>query len=234
MAYNPADLSSILSTLSTLTKPPPPAADEDNDDNDAYEPPEPAAPAPAPAPTRTPISAPTPNKHPAPLAEPDPTRITTWPLALQHIMRTVALHESTQRRIRRLIRNQHEHERHWWDGRVALVRKLGSRDVRRGELVRVLQSVGAPVQGSMDGSTPHDDTAELASYDAKVYNASTQMADALVAELKALGVPFFSISPSIVRDGQNGPPAEATLASAELRTLQRRMLELLQDLCRES
>lgn len=53
-------------------------------------------------------------------------------------MRTVALHESTQRRIRRLIRNQHEHEKHWWEGREALVRKLGSRDVRRGELVRVL------------------------------------------------------------------------------------------------
>lgn len=62
------------------------------------------------------------------------------------------------------------------------------------------------------------------------------MADALVAELKALGIPFFSINPSIVRDGQNGkdPPGEATLATAELRSLQRRMLELLQDLCRES
>ena len=78
-----------------------------------------------------------------------------------------------------------------------------------------------------------DDKAELRAYDAKVYKASTQMAEALVIELKALGIPFFSTREISVHDTQKDEPREATLSRDELATLQRRMLELLQDLCRE-
>lgn len=88
-------------------------------------------------------------------------------------MRTVAANEATQRKIRRLIQNQHAHERQWWEGREALIRKQGARGAKRGELERVLyvgllsflalpwlgasvvmvtyvdsRSVGAPIDGS--------------------------------------------------------------------------------------
>lgn len=78
-----------------------------------------------------------------------------------------------------------------------------------------------------------EDQAELKAYDAKVYKASTEMAEALVFELKALGIPFFSIRESYVCDTPKDEPREAALSSDELAMLQRRMLELLQDLCRE-
>lgn len=77
------------------------------------------------------------------------------------------------------------------------------------------------------------------SYDAKVYKASTQMADALTLELRGLGIPFFSIKRGSVTDspqkddqlGQSGK--QPTLSGDELSAFQRRMLELLQDLCKE-
>lgn len=77
------------------------------------------------------------------------------------------------------------------------------------------------------------------------------MADAMLSELKALDVPFFSISRSLVvadeaakNEQEHGHLSEAggsldaqgkqaRLSVDELSALRRRMLELLQDLCKE-
>lgn len=147
--YNPSDLTSVLNTLSTLTNPisiPPnanhndthhdPSPDHNHDDYDPYEPPEPIHPQP-PAP-----AAPTP-KHldntpkPRPRSD-DPSTITTWPPALRHVMHTMSQNEALQRKIRRLLHNQHSHERNWWDGREALVRKQVARAEKKRELDAVL------------------------------------------------------------------------------------------------
>jgi hypothetical protein len=77
------------------------------------------------------------------------------------------------------------------------------------------------------------------------------MADAMLSELKALDVPFFSISRSLVvadeiaNNGQDlghlseadgsldAPGKQGRLSVDELSAFRRRMLELLQDLCKE-
>ncbi|KAJ5092119.1 hypothetical protein NUU61_006989 [Penicillium alfredii] len=148
----------------------------------------------------------------------DPATITTWPAALRYVMRTVAQSEETQLRIRGLIRSQHSHERQWWNSREALVKKqLDSKEV----------------------STAKEDEAEITNYDAKVYKASAQMADALIAELRGLRIPFFVLRSGLVRDSPAGGDVKSSDQAAsgvtrnELADLQRRMLELLQDLCKE-
>ncbi|KAL4780953.1 hypothetical protein BJX76DRAFT_336672 [Aspergillus varians] len=176
--------------------------------------------------------------------------ITTWSVALKQVMRTVAQNEDIQRRIRFLIQRQHDHEKQWWKGREALLQKQTSRKQKKMELDQVLRSVGAPVD-EKEVSTAEEDSAEINNYDAKVHKASRQMADAMLSELKALDVPFFCTSQSLIADetarqkeeltshpsspgGVPGTPGkQSRLSIDELSALQRRMLELLQDLCRE-
>lgn len=93
--------------------------------------------------------------------------------------------------------------------------------------------------------TAEEDRAELTNYDAKVYKASRQMSDAMIAELKALRIPFFTIKKGLVLDSDPSNMGRTTTTTAptvkqqqqlsreELSALQLRMLELLQDLCRE-
>ena len=94
--------------------------------------------------------------------------------------------------------------------------------------------------------TAEEDRAELTNYDAKVYKASRQMSDAMIAELKALRIPFFTIKKGLVLDSDPSKMGRTTtttptvkqqqqqqLSREELSALQLRMLELLQDLCRE-
>ena len=73
------------------------------------------------------------------------------------------------------------------------------------------------------------------------------MADALVAELRGLKVPFFVLNRNLIqdpstsntgtgashRDVNGAGNASSKLTHDEVANLQRRMLELLQDLCKE-
>lgn len=83
-------------------------------------------------------------------------------------------------------------------------------------------------------------------YDIKVYRASVEMARAMDGELRNLGVPFFAIKHELVatgrppglssgRDGKggNGAVEKGYLEKEELIKLQRKMLELLEDLCKD-
>ena len=166
MTYNSSDLTSILNTLSALSNPASqrqiPSTPNHNahahqePDDDAYEPPDTvpvpqpvATPAAPPAPASAPIT--TLHAHPQPhiqqlhiqshIPPPNPTEsttITTWPPALRHVMRTVSQNEDLQRRIRRLMHSQHEHEKQWWSGREALCRKQRVRGEKKRELDEVL------------------------------------------------------------------------------------------------
>ncbi|KAL2012748.1 hypothetical protein VTN00DRAFT_273 [Thermoascus crustaceus] len=175
----------------------------------------------------------------------DPSTITAWPAALKYVMKTVSQNEALQAKIRRLIHSQHEHERQWWRGREALLEKQKARGEKKKQLEEVLRSVGAPVDTSKEISTAEEDRAEITNYDAKVYKASVDMAKALDSELRALGIPFFALKHSLV--SSTSPPDKTdtteqqqkrgdtttTVTREELLSLQRRMLELLQDLCKE-
>nr|XP_001396192.2 hypothetical protein ANI_1_542114 [Aspergillus niger CBS 513.88] len=177
---------------------------------------------PSPAPQPQPQPRPAPTPAPAGCIAEDTSSITSWPSALRYVMRTVAQNEDIQRRIRWLIQRQHDHEKQWWQGREALLKKQSARTEKKKELDAVLRSVGAPVDENKQVSTAEEDRAELTNYDAKVYKASRQMSDAMIAELKALRIPFFTIKKGLQQ-----------LSREELSALQLRMLELLQDLCKK-
>ncbi|OGM40188.1 hypothetical protein ABOM_010977 [Aspergillus bombycis] len=252
MSDNTPDLSSVLATLSALSNQSqaqaqaqahlqqqhqPPYISNKNpqnvpeDDTDTYEPSETIIPL-TPSPN---IPHPKPQPHPQhqkpTLHLPDTSTITAWPPALKSIMRTLSTNEDLQRKIRFLIQRQHDHERQWWAGREALVRKQKARVEKKKELDAVLRSVGAPVD-EKEISTVEEDRAELTNYDGKVYKASKQMADAMTGELRALQIPFFSIKPSLVFDSV-GSTHLPGIGRDELAALRRRMLELLQDFCKE-
>ncbi|OJJ36827.1 hypothetical protein ASPWEDRAFT_38476 [Aspergillus wentii DTO 134E9] len=69
------------------------------------------------------------------------------------------------------------------------------------------------------------------------------MADAMMMELRALKIPFFAIKSTFIETTSTNsveskrsisdPHSQQTLSRDELSVLQIRMLELLQDLCRE-
>lgn len=95
--------------------------------------------------------------------------------------------------------------------------------------------------------TAEEDQAELYRYDTKVYRASVQMAAALDSELRSLRIPFFVIKSHLVseqrsllaetkpksKDGTDQEKKSGPISREELIALQRRMLDLLQDLCKE-
>ncbi|KOS47490.1 hypothetical protein ACN38_g1471 [Penicillium nordicum] len=174
----------------------------------------------------------------------DSSTITTWPAALKHVMRTVGQNEETQARIRGVIRSQHHHEQQWFQAREALLKQQQGRPEKQRELDAVLRSIGAPVKEE-DGSTEKELAAEIATYDAKVYKAAVQMGDAIIAELRGLGIPFFTLRKELVEDnpssiGSSQPRSQTEstgttslpIAKSELVNLQQRMLELLEDLCK--
>lgn len=65
------------------------------------------------------------------------------------------------------------------------------------------------------------------------------MADALTAELRGHQIPFFVLKKTLVQDSSSSaeldstPDTDSKLSKSDLVDLQRRMLELLEDLCKE-
>ena len=93
--------------------------------------------------------------------------------------------------------------------------------------------------------TPEQDAQVLRTYEQKVYRASVDMAKAMSSELKSLGVPFFGTRSNLVKgkssrlasgvpmggDGASGGE-DGKISEQELVKLQKRMLELLEDMCK--
>ncbi|KAJ5782780.1 hypothetical protein N7457_004554 [Penicillium paradoxum] len=241
-SYNPADLNSILSTLSSLSSQP---QGSSNPHSVRTTVPQNTTPVQS---TRSEDPRPQrPSTRPSGPSTPgvDPSTITTWPGALRYVMRTVGQNEETQARIRGMIRSQHSHEKQWFQGREALLKQQQSRPQKQRELDAVLRSIGAPVKED-DGSTEKEFAAEIAVYDGKVHRAATQMTNALIAELRGLGIPFFTLRKDLIQDTSSapensdprrlsdiGPSVSSPISKTELVKLQRRMLELLEDLCKE-
>lgn len=81
----------------------------------------------------------------------------------------------------------------------------------------------------------------------KVYKASLDMVTAMTTELRNLGVPFFGMKSGflVTRQDEEALPgyqdmdnviqkdSKARLGQDDLRKLQKRMLELLEDLCKD-
>lgn len=133
-SYNATDLTSVLSTLSSLTSQSTQTRHDDAQSEVSSKKTEqqhrPFSKTPD---TRQPSS-----KDANDNRDIDPASITTWPAALRYVMHTVAQNEETQLRIRGLIRSQHHHERQWWEGREALLKKQAARGQKKKELDAVL------------------------------------------------------------------------------------------------
>ncbi|KAJ5358733.1 uncharacterized protein N7496_011146 [Penicillium cataractarum] len=239
--YNASDLNSVLHTLSSLTTPGITSRSASSSQTGTRDPRQVRRERVHTPRESTPSTPKSQSKTPAI----DPSTITTWPAALRYVMRTVGQNEETQLRIRGLIRSQHNHERQWWKGREALLEKQQARGDKKKELDAVLRSIGAPI----DSKTTTDENAEraeLEEYDRKVYKASVQMAEALIAELRGMKIPFFGLQKSLIHDSDTpekvssdfnadgpGDAPLSKLTKSDHANLQRRMLGLLEDLCKE-
>ncbi|KAJ5120434.1 Protein of unknown function DUF2458 [Penicillium bovifimosum] len=240
-SYDASDLNSVLSRLSNLSQPQSSSQQHYSSRNHTPNTEASAASLSAVPPRPRPITG-------RSASATDSSTITTWPEALRYVMRTVGQNEEIQSRIRGMIRSQHHHEKQWFEGRHALLKQQQSRPQKQRELDAVLRSIGAPVKED-DGSAEKEYAAELAAYDAKVHGAATQMSDALTAELRGLNVPFFTLRKDMIQEerDRNDPSAPSNppvptvgygggnppISKSELVKLQRRMLELLEDLCKE-
>lgn len=70
----------------------------------------------------------------------------------------------------------------------------------------------------------------------KVYNAATQMTEAMTGDLVAMGIPFFATKPSLVTDTLDDNPQDTAVTPdqpgvtrAQLRKLQHKMLHHLEE-----
>ncbi|KAH8698315.1 hypothetical protein BGW36DRAFT_426028 [Talaromyces proteolyticus] len=168
------------------------------------------------------------------------------PQPLKHVTRLVSYHDNVSLQIRHLIKSQHSHEKQWWAGREALVAKQQGRGEKQRQLEEVLKSVGAVgTSGGRTGdkiSTDEENAIELRYYDAKVHRACVDMARSMESELRRLGVPFFSIKESLVltttgsattSKESDGRKDGSPVSRDELAVMKKRMVEFLQDLCRD-
>ena len=142
--YNAADLNSVLQTLSSLAPqaqvsqnttpaPAPPKRSFSSTNTNTNAPPgqtqDPRQKYPQPSPSNRPSTS---------TSGANSSTITTWPIALRHVMRTVGQNEETQIRIRGMIRSQHHHEQSWFDSRQALIKQQQGRPQKQRELDAVL------------------------------------------------------------------------------------------------
>lgn len=163
---------------------------------------------------------------------PDASTITTWPAALKHVTRHLVPNEQVAARIKHLISEQHKHERQWWAGREAIVARHEGRSGASQQVAALLKSLGGrdvPVAPS----DPSANQAELEAYDKKVYAGLTAMAADFDRQLRGLGVPFYAIKHDLVvleNGPEKGGATKGRVDKGELRELQKRMLQTLEDL----
>ncbi|KAJ9613739.1 uncharacterized protein PV06_01140 [Exophiala oligosperma] len=163
---------------------------------------------------------------------PDPSTITTWPAALKHVTRHLVPNEQAANRIRHLISEQHKHERQWWAGREAIVARQQGRAGTSQQVAALLKSLGGK-EVPMASSDPRADQAELEAYDKKVYAGLLAMAADFDRQLRSIGVPFYAIKHDLVVLEEGPEKAGATkgrIDRGELRELQQKMLQTLEDL----
>ncbi|KAL9112981.1 MAG: hypothetical protein Q9227_002846 [Pyrenula ochraceoflavens] len=168
----------------------------------------------------------------------DASKITEWRAAQRYVTFSLATNEAATTRIRKIIKSQHEHERQWWAGREALVRKQGNRAEGSKQVADILKSVGGLTAELPDQKTPcsvNEHAAELRQHDLKIHKALTAMARAADGELRAMGVPFFAIRHDLVAQGSEEPntkdkSGQTRINTEELKDLQKRMLHFLEDL----
>lgn len=163
---------------------------------------------------------------------PDASAITTWPAALKFVTKHIISNEKAIAKIKYLISEQHKHERQWWAGREAIVARHAGRAGNQAKVADLLKSLGG-ASVSVAPQDPQANQAELEAYDKKVYKSLKDMTADFDRQLRNLQIPFFAIKHDLVileDEVQKEGGRKGRLDCGELRELQRRMIETLEDL----
>lgn len=93
------------------------------------------------------------------------------------------------------------------------------------------KGIGGDAGERSEVSTPVELAKELKSFDMKVYKAQLQMNQEFTTKLRGLGIPFFGTRSNLVRrKGDKTKLEKGIVAEVELVKLQRKMLDLLEDM----
>ncbi|KAK5094850.1 hypothetical protein LTS08_008469 [Lithohypha guttulata] len=165
-------------------------------------------------------------------AIPDASSITTWPAAVKHVTKYIVADEQASSRIKHLVNEQHKHEEQWWRQRQEIVTRHAGRAGNQAIVTDILKELGG-LAGPVAKVDEAADKNELETFDKKVYQSLTQMTQDFDRQLKKLGVPFFAIKHDLIlldggKDGSGSTVGK--LDKGELRELQKRMLQILEDL----
>lgn len=162
---------------------------------------------------------------------PDASTITTWAAAIKHIAKHIINDEKATVRIKHLMKQQQQHEEQWWTQREAIVAKHKGREGSNNKVADILKELGGlavPI-AKVDEAA---DRNELETFDRKVYKSLVQMSADFDSQLRRLGVPFYAIKHDLILLGNESGevPTKGKLDKGELRDLQKRMLQYLEDL----
>lgn len=165
-------------------------------------------------------------------AIPDAPTITTWPAALKHVSKYLLPDEKFAQRIRGLIAEQRSLEEKWWSKRQAIEQMHAGRGQTSAAVASILRNLGG-AETQVVASDLKSHQAELDTYDKQVHTNLMQMHSRFDKELRSLGVPFYVIKHDLVilEDGKARTSAsQGRIDKGELRELQKRMLQTLEDL----
>lgn len=175
------------------------------------------------------------DPHRRPARSPvDPSKIISWAPAQKYIIDSIYSNQARASRIKQLISQQQGQERQWWAEREAMLAKHRARADKEKQVTAILQSMGG-IASSAKASDIGEQEAELHKCDLKTHKAMTKLATDIDRELRSMGVPFYAIKHDLVtgEDGRDGGERLGKLDKDQLRSLQKRMLQLLEELFRE-
>ncbi|KAK4992468.1 hypothetical protein LTR66_006281 [Elasticomyces elasticus] len=185
-----------------------------------------------------------PQRHVTPTGKPniDPASITSWETAYRCVIKLATENRQLKDDIRTMIQNQRKNEEDWYKERQKLKKTLSERHHGAEKVRGILTSLGGTTTAasSLSKTDAVDDQAELTAFDRKIYAAQIRMNDAMTAQLKGLGVPFFGTDPAVITPS-NGtsdveekqlhcsrPKWSQPITDLELQKLRSRMVEHLE------
>lgn len=143
-----------------------------------------------------------------------------------------------------MMNDQKKHELQWYSERQALKQAQAKRAVDSAKAHSILQSLDSAATSTAPATrTEEEKQSELAVFDRKIFLAQMAMEEAMVGELKGLGVPFFGTDQSLVvpemsdvtekKQTETSAKWSPLVTEEELLALRRRMVEHLEDLYRD-
>lgn len=131
----------------------------------------------------------------------------------------------------------------WYKERQALKQQRSNRLSSAAKAQSILASLNGSFGIEQSARADVSEEAELADFDRKIYAAQQTMENAMIAELKNLGVPFFGTDRGLIvpdestftkeKPPEDRPKWSPVVTECQLLELRRRMVNHLEDLYRD-